>query len=149
MASRLTVIFYIILCLEAGIVLTVLPWVHPFGLGDWGDNYFLLYASQKIGLQGLQQTIGSGWFRGAVTGLGLLNLAMAFWEMAHFRQTVRRLQVEEFAPRSDSPAPHTPSSASSSELPASHASADAVSTSAANHLSHHSGQDDRSHHPVE
>ncbi len=94
MSSKLTVIFYIVLCLEAGIVLTLLPWVHPFGLGDWGDNYFLLYASQKAGLQSLQQTVSSGWVRGAVTGLGVLNLLMAFWEVAHFRQTVRSLQHE-------------------------------------------------------
>ncbi len=91
MASKLTVIFYIVLCLEAGIVLTVVPWVQPFGMGDWGDNYFLLYASQKIGY-GLQEAVSSGWVRGAVTGLGLLNLAMAFWEMAHFKETVRKLQ---------------------------------------------------------
>ena len=32
--------------------------------------------------------------RGAVTGLGLLNLAMAFWEMFHFPDTVRRLACE-------------------------------------------------------
>ncbi len=95
MSSKLTVIFYIILCLEAGIVLTLLPWVHPFGMGDWGDNFILLYASQKIGLQGLQHAVSSGWVRGAVTGLGVLNLAMAFWEMAHFRQTVRALQSHE------------------------------------------------------
>lgn len=94
MSSRLTVIFYIILCLEAGIVLTLLPWVHPFGMGDWGDNYFLLYASQKVGLQGLQNAISSGWVRGAVTGLGILNLAMALWEVAHFRQTVRSLETQ-------------------------------------------------------
>ena len=92
MSSKITVIFYIILCLEAGIVLTLLPWVHPFGLGDWGDNYFLLYASQQAGLQSLQQTVASGWVRGAVSGLGVLNLLMAFWEIAHFRQTVRSLQ---------------------------------------------------------
>jgi len=93
MSSRLTVIFYIILCLEAGLVLTLLPWVHPFGMGDWGDNYFLLYASQKIGFPGLQNAVSSGWVRGAVTGLGLINLGMAFWEMLHFRQTVRALQT--------------------------------------------------------
>lgn len=92
MSSKLTIIFYIVLCLEAGIVLTLLPWVHPFGLGDWGDNYFLLYAAQKTGLQGLQGTIASGWVRGTVTGLGILNLTIAFWEMWHFRSTVRTLQ---------------------------------------------------------
>jgi hypothetical protein len=99
MSARLTVVFYIILCLEVGIVLTFLPWIHvlpflpSFGLGDWGDNYFLLYATQKAGLQGLRPIIASGWVRGAVSGIGVLNLFIAFWEITHFRQTVRALQV--------------------------------------------------------
>ena len=50
MSAKLTVIFYIILCLEAGIVLTFLPWVHPFGLADWGDNFFLVYLAHKTGM---------------------------------------------------------------------------------------------------
>jgi hypothetical protein len=98
MSARISVIFYIVLCLEVGAVLTFLPWVHPFGLGDWGDNYFLLYAAQKTGLQGLQNAVSSGWVRGAVTGLGVLNFAIAFWEMAHFRQTVRALQGKSQTP---------------------------------------------------
>jgi hypothetical protein len=93
MSAKLSVIFYIILCLEIGLVLTLLPWwSHPFGLSDWGDNFFLVYAAHKTGLQGLQMAVSSGWVRGAVTGLGVLNLCIAFWEMAHFRQTVRALQ---------------------------------------------------------
>ncbi|HUQ32776.1 MAG TPA: hypothetical protein VM095_11700 [Pyrinomonadaceae bacterium] len=92
MAAKLSVIFYIVLCLEVGIVLTLLPWYSPFGLSDWGDNFFLLYAAQKTGLQGLQYAVSSGWVRGAVSGLGLLNLGIAAWEIAHFRQTVRALQ---------------------------------------------------------
>ncbi|HVG39022.1 MAG TPA: hypothetical protein VM870_07040 [Pyrinomonadaceae bacterium] len=92
MSARLTVIFFILLCLEAGIVLTFMPWVHPFGLSDWGDNYFLLYAARRTGLQGLQHAVSSGWIRGAVTGLGVLNIIIALWEAAHFRQTVRALQ---------------------------------------------------------
>ena len=91
MAAKLSVIFYIVLCLEVGLVLTLLPWYSPFGLSDWGDNFFLLYAAQKTGLQGLQHAVSSGWVRGAVTGLGLLNLGIAFWEIAHFRQTVNAL----------------------------------------------------------
>jgi hypothetical protein len=98
MASRLSVIFYILLCLEVGVVLTVLPWYHPFGLSDWADNYFLLYAAQRTGLRGLQHAISSGWFRGAVTGLGVINLGMAFWEMLHFRQTVRALEGSQPEP---------------------------------------------------
>ncbi len=108
MSAKLTVIFYIILCLEAGLVLTFLPWVHPFGMADWGDNFFLVYVAHKTGMQGLQHAVASGWVRGAVTGLGLVNLAMAFWEVTHFHQTVRALSAQADAPadaaRAQSPA---------------------------------------------
>ncbi|HLM56139.1 MAG TPA: hypothetical protein VK422_08395 [Pyrinomonadaceae bacterium] len=129
MASRLTVIFFIILCLEAGIVLTVAPWVQWFGMGDWGNNYFLLYASHKTGIVGLQRVVASGWVRGAVTGLGLLNLAMAFWEMFHFRQTVRRLQGADAPDAARLPEHHAPAH-----------SPDATPTPDADHVSHHGGQ---------
>lgn len=142
MASRLTVIFYIVLCLEAGVVLTVVPWMQVFGMGDWGDNYLLLYASQKIGLQGLQQAVGSGWVRGAVTGLGLLNLAMAFWEMAHFGETVRKLQGTPPAASA-----LTPLNTTADSLP--HQVPDASRVASADQLSHHAGPDDARDHSVE
>lgn len=95
MATKLTVIFYIILCLVYGAVLVLLPWGAPLlGLAEWGDNYFLLYAAQATGSQGLQAAVASGWVRGAVTGLGLLNIGMALWEIAHFRRTVRTLEED-------------------------------------------------------
>ncbi|HEV3471470.1 MAG TPA: hypothetical protein VG148_19240 [Pyrinomonadaceae bacterium] len=128
MASRLTVIFYIILCLEAGLVLTVAPWVGWFGLGDWGDNFFLVFAAQKTGIQGLQQAVASGWVRGAVTGLGLLNLAMAFWELFHFRDTVRRLEGLDAA---------RPSAAT----PPARDSADDAAPAKPDHLPHHERRD--------
>ena len=93
MAAKLSVIFFILLCLEVGLVLTLFPWFSLFGLPDWSSNYFLLYAAQKTGLHGLQHAVTSGWFRGAVTGLGVLNLCVAGWEIAHFKQTVRALQT--------------------------------------------------------
>lgn len=92
MSSRLSVIFYVILCFEIGIVLTVLPWVPHgwWGLSDWGNNYFLLLASRKVGF-GIQRFIASGWVRGAVSGIGILNLGMGVWELFNFRRTVRAL----------------------------------------------------------
>jgi hypothetical protein len=92
MSSRLTVVFYIILCLEIGIVLAVLPWVPHgwWGLSDWGNNYFLLLAARKTGY-GVQRFVSSGWVRGTVTGIGLLNIAMGLWELFHFRKTVTAL----------------------------------------------------------
>jgi hypothetical protein len=100
MSARISVIFYIILCLEIGIFLTVLPWWPQgmWGLSDWGNNYFLLYAARKIGYQGLQAVVASGWVRGAVTGVGLLNLGIAFWEIFNFKQTVRALQNQLASP---------------------------------------------------
>ena len=94
MSSRLSVIFYIILCLEIGIVLTVLPWVPHgwFGLSDWGNNYFLLLAAHKAGY-GVQRWVASGWVRGAVSGIGILNLGMGIWELINFRHTVRALDA--------------------------------------------------------
>ena len=94
MSAKLSVIFYIILCLEIGIFLTVLPWWPQgmWGISDWGNNYFLLYAARKTGIQGLQAVVASGWVRGAVSGVGLLNLGIAFWEIFHFKQTVTALQ---------------------------------------------------------
>src|SRR4029453_17245625 len=94
MSAKLSVIFYIILCLEIGIFLTVLPWWPQgmWGISDWGNNYFLLYAARQTGIQGLQAVIASGWVRGAVSGVGLLNLGIAFWEIFNFKNTVRVLQ---------------------------------------------------------
>src|SRR2546423_10551996 len=94
MSAKLSVIFYIILCLEIGIFLTVLPWWPQgmWGISDWGNNYFLLYAARRTGIQGLQAVIASGWVRGAVSGVGLLNLGIAFWEIFNFKRTVAALQ---------------------------------------------------------
>ena len=94
MSSRLSLIFYIILCFEIGLVLTVLPWLPhgQWGLSDWGNNYFLLLASRKVGF-GVQRFVASGWVRGAVSGLGLLNLGMGFWELMNFRKTARALDA--------------------------------------------------------
>ncbi|HEY0170450.1 MAG TPA: hypothetical protein VGB98_05475 [Pyrinomonadaceae bacterium] len=151
MASRLTVIFYILLCLEAGVFLTLLPWWQPWGMGDWGDNFFLVMVAQKTGIVGLQRAVASGWVRGAVSGVGLLNLAMAFWEMFHFNETVRRLEGAA------APAPGRASSAAAATAQATHNSLptadtlpttpttdahdDAASARATDHVPHHGGRD--------
>ena len=135
MASRLTVIFYILLCLEAGVFLTLLPWWQPWGMGDWGDNFFLVMVAQKTGLVGLQHAVASGWVRGAVSGIGLLNLSMAFWEIFHFNETVRRLQGAD-APRPQPPqVPVTLPAADT--LPTTTHAQDVPSARATDHVPHH------------
>src|SRR5438270_7111246 len=133
MASRLTVIFFIVLCLEAGVCLAVLPWWQPWGMGGWGDNYFLVFAAQKVGSPSLQRAVASGWVRGAVTGLGLLNLAMAFWELFHFNATVRKLQGLDREPTTAVKTPDSPATTDAS---------DAARPPKADNLSHHERRDD-------
>jgi hypothetical protein len=92
MIEKLTVVFFILLCFLLGMSLTLFPWLNFNGLGDWGDNYLLALVTEKAGLPILKSAVSSNWFRGAVTGLGILNLFFAFWEMAHFNENVAMLE---------------------------------------------------------
>jgi hypothetical protein len=103
MVARLTVIFIIFLSLEVGIALTLLPWISFGVLGDWGNNYLLAYVANQTNLPMLQTAVASGWARGAVTGLGVLNLFIAFWELAHFNQSVKMLESKNETRAGDKP----------------------------------------------
>ena len=87
MVARITIVLFILVCLEAGILLTLLPW-----LSDWGNNVFLIYLVDTLGLGFLEPIVDSTWFRGAVTGLGVFNLFIAFWEIANFSESVASLE---------------------------------------------------------
>ncbi len=90
MVERLTVIFFIILCFLLGFYLILSPWDALFG--PWGENYLLVFLSDKAGAPVLHRAVASTWFRGAVTALGVLNLLIAFWEIGHFNQSVKMLR---------------------------------------------------------
>src|SRR5215213_9363188 len=95
MVERLTVVFFILLCFLLGLSLTLFPWLDFNGMVDWGDNYLLAFVSEKAGLPVLKAAVASNWVRGAVSGLGILNLFIAFWEMAHFKENVAMLEAED------------------------------------------------------
>ena len=93
MTAKIIVIVFISLCLEVGVLLALLPWVSPrLGFVDCGDNYLLVYAATQTNLPILRTAIASGWVRGAVTAIGILNIAIAFWEIAHFSSAVRAIE---------------------------------------------------------
>lgn len=96
MVEKLTVIFFIILCLLLGFYLILSPWDTLFG--RWDENYLLVLVSEGAGLPVLQRTVTSNWFRGAVTGLGVLNLVIAFWEIANFERSVALLREHDKGP---------------------------------------------------
>lgn len=90
MVEKLTVIFFIVLCLLLGSYLILAPWDMLFG--NWSENYLLALVTDKSGFPVIQRTVTSTWFRGAVTGLGVVNIVITFWEAANFKHSVAMLQ---------------------------------------------------------
>ena len=91
MSIKLTIIFFILICFEIGILLVLLPWVsNP----SWNENYLLVIAADKMHWPWLALAMKSGYARGAVTGLGLLNILLGVWEIIYFKRTTRKFQAE-------------------------------------------------------
>ncbi len=93
MIEKLTVVFFIFLCLILGAYLILSPWTSVFG--SWDNNYLLVLVTDKTNFPILQKTVASTWFRGAITGLGVLNVIIAVWEIVHFRQSVEMLREND------------------------------------------------------
>lgn len=90
MVERLTVIFFILLCLFLGVYLILAPWDALFG--PWSENALLVFLADKTGAPIIQKTVASNWFRGGVAGLGVLNILIGVWEIFHFNQSVKMLE---------------------------------------------------------
>lgn len=99
MSAKLTIIFFILICFEIGVLLAILPWLN---YPSWNENYLLTLAAEKMDWPGLANFMMSGYVRGAVTGLGLLNIMLGIREIINFRKTVSAFQVEW---QSDEPEP--------------------------------------------
>ena len=54
-----------------------------------------MFVSHKTNLPVLQRAVASTWFRGAITGLEVLNVLIAVWEMAHFNQSIEMLREKD------------------------------------------------------
>lgn len=72
MLKKLTFYVFVFYCFEVGVFLIVAPWLLP---QVWENNYFLFVFPRLKGL------FLSGYFRGAVTGLGVVNLLVAVSEI--------------------------------------------------------------------
>lgn len=97
MVSKLTVLFLIILLLQLGFLLVLLPWVNFGAFGSWNDNYLLAFLVDKTGIPFIRGVIVSGWVKGAVTGVGVINIIIAFMEIAHFKDSVAALDERQTA----------------------------------------------------
>lgn len=72
--QRLFLVVYVAFCMELGIALIVLPWTEW-----WFTNSLLLHW------RSLNHFCQGGFVRGAVSGLGFLDLWLGISEAAHYR----------------------------------------------------------------
>ena len=97
MSAKLTIIFFILICFEIGALLIILPWVpNP----SWNENYLLVLAADKLNWPSLAGAMKSPYLRGAVTGLGVVNILLGLIEPdAHpalLRQAARMEELPVF-----------------------------------------------------
>jgi hypothetical protein len=79
---RLAVLMFVFVCASVGVFLVILPW-RP----EWTHNHLLL------SYPGLRQFIASGFVRGVVSGLGMLDIWIGFWEAVHYREEKRSFRL--------------------------------------------------------
>jgi hypothetical protein len=106
MSAKLTIIFFILICFEIGALLIILPWAPS---PSWNENYLLALAADKLHWPSLAAAMKSPYLRGAVTGLGVVNVLLGLWEAANFSKTARAFQMqwqsEEVDSKSEETAP--------------------------------------------
>ncbi len=72
---RVSLVVFVLCCLEIGLLLVVLPWTTI-----WTENSLL------VGSPRLQTFVQQNFVRGLVSGLGLLDIWLAIWEALHYRE---------------------------------------------------------------
>jgi hypothetical protein len=72
---RLGVLLFVFICATIGVMLMIVPW-RP----EWSENPLLL------SYPALHDLVASGFTRGLVTGLGLVNVWIGFWEALQYRE---------------------------------------------------------------
>jgi hypothetical protein len=75
---KLAALVYIVFCFEVGVFLVLFPWIEP-----WHNNFF-----SELG--GRWHLIwNSPFLRGAVSGLGLIDIGISLSELLRLRRFVR------------------------------------------------------------
>jgi hypothetical protein len=71
---RLSLVIFVIFCIELGLLLTVLPWTRI-----WTNNMLLaVHPSWRALAQ-------DNFVRGVITGIGLVDVWLGIWEAVHYR----------------------------------------------------------------
>lgn len=101
MSAKITVIVYIVISFEIGILLLFLPW-SPW----WHDNFFLYFITGKLHAPWVATFLTHKAVRGAVTGIGVLNILAGAYEIFKFRDSVNQLiSTDELPTEKSNPTP--------------------------------------------
>ena len=73
--QRISLVVFVVFCIELGILLTVLPWTRV-----WTENSLL------VGYPAIQSFVQQGFVRGIMTGIGLLDIWIGVWEAVHYTE---------------------------------------------------------------
>ncbi|HEX5230545.1 MAG TPA: hypothetical protein VFW44_22695 [Bryobacteraceae bacterium] len=77
---KLGILLFIIVCFEVGAFLTIFPWTP-----QWDNNSFASF------LPWLRDLWSNSYFRGALSGLGLLNIYISLGEVSRLRRSASKL----------------------------------------------------------
>jgi hypothetical protein len=86
MSAKITVVVYILISFEIGILLMIIPW-KPY----WDDNFFLYFITGKLHATWMATFLKHKLVRGAVSGLGVLNILAGIYDIIKFRESARKL----------------------------------------------------------
>jgi hypothetical protein len=73
--NRIFVAVFVLVCVQIGIMLVILPWTPV-----WTQNHFLLRNLS------LREFALHDFVRGLISGLGLVNVWLGLWEGVHYRE---------------------------------------------------------------
>lgn len=90
MLVKLSLIIYILISFEVGMVLIVLPLTSY-----WDNNFFLYFLTDKLHVEWLSEFLQSRYMRSAVVVLGAINISSGVWEIYRFRDSVRAFTLRE------------------------------------------------------
>ncbi|MFN8009192.1 MAG: hypothetical protein U0V70_19630 [Terriglobia bacterium] len=83
MVSKILVVVFIFFCFELGLFLIIFPWSQY-----WENNFFLSYAPY------FRELVLSNYCRGAISGLGIVDVGIGILEAMHFKQAVAHVNYE-------------------------------------------------------
>src|SRR5213075_1005000 len=86
MSAKITVVVYILISFEIGILLMIIPW-KPY----WDDNFFLYFITGKLHAAWMATFLKHKLVRGAVSGIGVLNILAGLYDIVKFSESARKL----------------------------------------------------------